>query len=110
VAQDSSKIVIMGKSRTHAPQEMLDLLSTIEPAQVPHTVLDQVFVTLQDASKYQIDKQHLKNGIDYDQIVNHIKAAGAKSPIDVVEVIIDIDYVSRLLDKEMHNILDPVFG
>lgn len=110
MAKSNHRIVLMGRSKRETAPAILEVLAHIAPDQVPHNMLDGVFVTLADASKYQIDKAHLKNGINYDTIVGHIKAAGATAEIELIEVVVDVDYIDRLLNKQMHNILDPFFA
>jgi len=101
----------MGKSKQKkVPTDVLDLLQTVDPKQIPTELLEGIFVTLADKTKYQIDQNKLVNGIDYDEIVSHIKATGAKSNIDSVEIIIDIDYIFRLVNKQAQNLLDHHFA
>lgn len=104
------RVVVLGKSKRQAPEELLNILSTIEPTDVPTNLIENIYVILSDKTRYQIDKKQLKNGVDYDQIVSYVKATGAKAPVDTIEIVVDIDYTQRLLKNQIHRILDPYFS
>lgn len=107
---DNSRIVLMGKSKSKSTPDLLSMLGDVDPRNVPANLLDGVFVTMVDKSRFQIDKRHLSNGINYDQIYSQVKAAGAKTNIDTIEIIVDIDYAKLLVDRQAEALLGPYFN
>lgn len=108
----SGRIVVMGKSKSKkATPEMMEILSNLEPEELSADFLDGVFVTMSDKKRFQIDLKHIaERGLDYDYIHSQVKAAGSQADIEVIEVIVDVDYITRVLEKEVSTLLDPFFS
>ena len=106
------RVVLIGKgSRSKSTKKMQEMLSNIEPKQVPIDVLDGVFVVMEDGRKFKIDKKFLKSGIDYQNIGKQMSQLGLQpNNITNIEVIIDLDLAQSLVASSLHDLLDPYFS
>lgn len=109
MSENSPEVVILGKGKKKDHKETHDLIKQIQPSSVPAELLDSVFVTLADDTRYKVDPQYLDQGVDYSRIEEQIKKLGVKGDITLVEVIVDLDAVKQELTSQSHAVLDSLF-
>lgn len=107
--KSSPEVVILGKGKKKDHQETHDLIKQIQPSSVPAELLDSVFITLADDSRYKVDSQYLDQGVDYSRIEEQMKKLGVKGDISLVEVVVDLDAVKQELNSQSHAVLDSLF-
>jgi len=103
------EVVILGKGKKADHKETHDLIKEIQPSSVPAELLDSVFITLVDESRYKVDSQYLDQGIDYTRIEEQMKKLGLKGDIALIEVVVDLDAVKQELTSVSHAVLDSLF-
>lgn len=103
------EVVILGKGKKADHQETHELIKQIQPSSVPAELLDSVFITMADNSRYKVDTKYLDKGIEYSRIEEQCKALGLKGDISLVEVVVDLDAVKQELTAVTSATLDSLF-
>lgn len=107
---DRPKVVILGKGKASGSDKMQQMLNQIELAEIPGHLLDSMFVTMSDSTKYKIEKKHIQAGVSYAHIEEHLAKIGITRDVSVIELVIDFDKAQALLDAELDNLLNPYFN
>jgi len=108
LAIESPKVVLLGKGDHKHTNEMLDLLNTIEPSYIPSNLIDSVYVTLVDQSKFKIDEKFFKAGIHYESIEEHLRTMNMKE-VDTIEIVVDLEKTSAYLKSDAGKFLKQFF-
>jgi len=105
------QIVLVGKSKQDHP-EMSDILKNIKASQVPHEILDSVYVTVckdDETNRYEIDKKTFaKNKVSYKNIGEHVSSLGIREEILGIEIVVDLDRVHEYVRSESSRFFDAV--
>jgi hypothetical protein len=107
---DRPKVVILGKGKASGSKKMQQMLTQIELSEIPGNLLDSMFVTMSDSTKYKIEKKHIQNGVSYAHIDEHLEKIGITRDVNVIELVIDFDKAQKVLDAELANLLNPYFN
>jgi hypothetical protein len=110
VAKVKPQVVILGKGKQSKLKATHNLIKSIQPSSVPAELLDSVFLTLVDDTRYQLTPDMLKNGIDYANMERYIDQLNLQADIRLIEVIIDLDATQNVLSDASSTILDDLFG
>tara|TARA_B110000444_G_scaffold223651_1_gene226367 strand:- start:2986 stop:3321 length:336 start_codon:yes stop_codon:yes gene_type:complete len=109
VAKVTPQVVILGKGKQSELKATHNLIKSIQPSSVPPELLDSVFLTLVDDTRYQINSDMLKGGIDYDNMDKYVERLGLQADIRLIEVIIDLDATKNILTDASNSILNDLF-
>jgi hypothetical protein len=103
-------VVLMGKQKTKADEEIQSLISEIKPSQIPSELLYGIFIQTTDGDRFELKNNHKKKIIRYDNIEGFLKSFNITEQIAVVEIIIDLHKTRQHLAASTSKILDPIFG
>tara|TARA_B100000900_G_C20542180_1_gene700963 strand:+ start:53 stop:388 length:336 start_codon:yes stop_codon:yes gene_type:complete len=109
VAKVTPQVVILGKGKQSELKATHKLIKSIQPSSVPPELLDSVYLTLVDDTKYEISKDMLKNGVDYEHMDRYVEQLGLQADIRLIEVIIDLDATKSVLSEASSSYLDGLF-
>ena len=109
MAKVTPQVVILGKGKQSELKATHNLIKSIQPSSVPPELLDSVFLTLVDETKYKIDQSQLENGIDYDNLDEYVHKLGLSSDIKLIEIIIDLDATKGMLTDASNQYLSHLF-
>lgn len=110
MATRTPQVLLIGKGKSERAKKMKNLLSLIEPSQIPSVFLDRVVITLDTGQQYQIETYQLgDNGVQYDKIEQEIAKLGVSKNLAKIEVVIDLDVAQETLENETNSILDKYF-
>lgn len=109
MGEDTPKILIVGVGKNAGTDAINAIISTVEPTQIPCVLLEGMYVTLNDGTKYKVEKQYLGEGVDYRNIEQSLSKLGIRKDIRLIEIVIDLDAAQRLFARHSADILDPLF-
>lgn len=104
------QVVILGKGKQSELKATHKLIKSIQPSSVPPELLDSVYLTLVDETRYQISSDMLQAGIDYENMDRYIDQLGLQADIKLIEVIIDLDATKSVLSEASSSYLDNLFN
>lgn len=104
------QVVILGKGKQSELKATHNLIKSIQPSSVPPELLDSVYLTLVDETRYQISSDMLKAGIDYENMDRYVDQLGLQADIKLIEVIIDLDATKSVLSEASSSYLDNLFN
>lgn len=104
------QVVILGKGKQSELKATHNLIKSIQPSSVPPELLDSVYLTLVDETRYQISSDMLQAGIDYENMDRYIDQLGLQADIKLIEVIIDLDATKSVLSEASSSYLDNLFN
>jgi hypothetical protein len=110
VAKVTPQVVILGKGKQSELKATHNLIKSIQPSSVPPELLDSVYLTLVDETRYQISSDMLQAGIDYENMDRYIDQLGLQADIKLIEVIIDLDATKSVLSEASSSYLDNLFN
>jgi hypothetical protein len=110
VAKVTPQVVILGKGKQSELKATHNLIKSIQPSSVPPELLDSVFLTLADETKYQVSSDMLENGVDYENLDRYIERLGLNADIKLIEIIIDLDATKAVLKDASGSYLDNLFN
>jgi len=110
VAKVTPQVVILGKGKQSELKATHNLIKSIQPSSVPPELLDSVYLTLVDDTRYQISSDMLKAGIDYENMDRYVDQLGLQADIRLIEVIIDLDATKNVLSEASSSYLDNLFN
>jgi hypothetical protein len=110
VAKVTPQVVILGKGKQSELKATHNLIKSIQPSSVPPELLDSVFLTLADETKYQVSSDMLENGVDYENLDRYIERLGLNADIKLIEIIIDLDATKTVLKDASGSYLDDLFN
>ena len=110
MAKVTPQVVILGKGKQSELKATHNLIKSIQPSSVPPELLDSVFLTLVDDTRYQVSKEMLKSGIDYENMDKYVDQLGLQADIRLIEVIIDLDATKSVLSEASSSYLDNLFN
>ena len=109
----SPQIVLVGKSNQDYP-EMTEILKNIKASQVPHEILDTIYITVvenNEHNRYQISTSSLADSkVSYKNIGEHVNSLGIKEQVVAIEVVVDLDKVYNFVNKESSKFFDAVMS
>lgn len=109
MGEDTPKILIVGVGQKGESSTVNDIISTVEPTQIPCSLLENLYVTLTDGTKYRVEKTYLGEGIDYKNIEQSLSNLGIRKDVKLIEIVIDLDAAHKLFSRHSADILDPLF-
>ena len=110
MSSDSTpRVMIVGAGKLKDTVIVNKILSDIEPELIPAQLLQNLYVTAQDDTKYRVDRKYFGEGIDYKNIYNCLATMGIQSDVKLVEIVIDLDAAQELLSHQASLILNTVF-
>lgn len=109
MGDDTPKILIVGVGKKGGTDVVNDIISTVEPTQIPCSLLENMYVTLKDGTKYKVEKRYLGDSIDYKNIEQSLSKLGIRKDVKTIEIVIDLDAAHRLFARHSADILDPLF-
>lgn len=109
MAKVTPQVVILGKGKQSELKATHNLIKSIQPSSVPPELLDSVFLTLVDDSRYKVDGEMLIKGIDYDNLDRYVESLGLQADIRLIEIIIDLDATKNVLDDASSSYLGDLF-
>lgn len=104
------QVVILGKGKQSELKATHNLIKSIQPSSVPPELLDSVYLTLVDETRYQISSDMLQAGIDYENMDRYVDQLGLQADIKLIEVIIDLDATKSVLSEASSSYLDNLFN
>ena len=110
MAKVTPQVVILGKGKQSELKATHNLIKSIQPSSVPPELLDSVFITLADETKYQVSSDMLENGVDYENLDRYIERLGLNADIKLIEIIIDLDATKTVLKDASGSYLDDLFN
>ena len=110
MAKVTPQVVILGKGKQSELKATHNLIKSIQPSSVPPELLDSVFLTLVDETKYQVSSDMLENGVDYENLDRYIERLGLNADIKLIEIIIDLDATKTVLKDASGSYLDDLFN
>ena len=110
MAKVTPQVVILGKGKQSELKATHNLIKSIQPSSVPPELLDSVFLTLADETKYQVSSDMLENGVDYENLDRYIERLGLNADIKLIEIIIDLDATKTVLRDASGSYLDDLFN
>lgn len=110
MAKVTPQVVILGKGKQSELKATHKLIKSIQPSSVPPELLDSVYLTLVDDTKYQISPDMLQHGIDYENMDRYVEQLGLQADIRLIEVVIDLDATKKTLNEASSSYLDDLFG
>jgi hypothetical protein len=110
VAKVTPQVVILGKGKQSELKATHNLIKSIQPSSVPPELLDSVYLTLVDETRYQISSDMLQAGIDYENMDRYVDQLGLQADIKLIEVIIDLDATKSVLSEASSSYLDNLFN
>lgn len=110
MAKVTPQVVILGKGKQSELKATHNLIKSIQPSSVPPELLDSVFLTLADETKYQVSSDMLENGVDYENLDRYIERLGLNADIKLIEIIIDLDATKAVLTDASGSYLDNLFN
>ena len=110
MAKVTPQVVILGKGKQSELKATHNLIKSIQPSSVPPELLDSVYLTLVDETRYQISSDMLQAGIDYENMDRYIDQLGLQADIKLIEVIIDLDATKSVLSEAYSSYLDNLFN
>ena len=110
MAKVTPQVVILGKGKQSELKATHNLIKSIQPSSVPPELLDSVYLTLVDDTRYQISAEMLKAGIDYENMDRYVDQLGLQADIRLIEVIIDLDATKNVLSEASSSYLDTLFN
>lgn len=110
MAKVTPQVVILGKGKQSELKATHNLIKSIQPSSVPPELLDSVFLTLADETKYQVSSDMLENGVDYENLDRYIERLGLNADIKLIEIIIDLDATKSVLKDASGSYLDDLFN
>ena len=110
MAKVTPQVVILGKGKQSELKATHNLIKSIQPSSVPPELLDSVFLTLADETKYQVSSDMLENGVDYENLDRYIERLGLNADIKLIEIIIDLDATKVALTDASGSYLDNLFN
>lgn len=110
MAKVTPQVVILGKGKQSELKATHNLIKSIQPSSVPPELLDSVYLTLVDETRYQISSDMLKAGIDYENMDRYVDQLGLQADIKLIEVIIDLDATKSVLSEASSSYLDNLFN
>lgn len=110
MAKVTPQVVILGKGKQSELKATHNLIKSIQPSSVPPELLDSVYLTLVDETRYQISSDMLQAGIDYENMDRYIDQLGLQADIKLIEVIIDLDATKSVLSEASSSYLDNLFN
>lgn len=110
MAKVTPQVVILGKGKQSELKATHNLIKSIQPSSVPPELLDSVFLTLVDDSRFKIESaQIMEHGIDYENLDRYVAQLGLQSDIRLIEIIVDLDATKSKLDDASSRYLDDLF-
>ena len=110
MAKETPQVVILGKGKQSELKATHNLIKSIQPSSVPPELLDSVYLTLVDETRYQISSDMLQAGIDYENMDRYVDQLGLQADIKLIEVIIDLDATKSVLSEASSSYLDNLFN
>ena len=110
MAKVTPQVVILGKGKQSELKATHNLIKSIQPSSVPPELLDSVFLTLADETKYQVSSDMLENGVDYENLDRYVERLGLNADIKLIEIIIDLDATKTVLKDASGSYLDDLFN
>lgn len=110
MAKVTPQVVILGKGKQSELKATHNLIKSIQPSSVPPELLDSVYLTLVDETRYQISSDMLQAGIDYENMDRYVDQLGLQADIKLIEVIIDLDATKSVLSEASSSYLDNLFN
>ena len=110
MAKVTPQVVILGKGKQSELKATHNLIKSIQPSSVPPELLDSVFLTLADETKYQVSSDMLENGVDYENLDRYIERLGLNADIKLIEIILDLDATMVALLDASGSYLDNLFN
>lgn len=110
MSNDSTpRVMIVGTGKLKDTVMVNNILGDIEPEMIPARLLQNLYVTAQDDTKYRVDRRYFGEGIDYKNIYRCLANMGIQSDVKLIEIVIDLDAAQELLSEQAALILNTVF-
>lgn len=86
-----------------------EYLNTVEIPEIPISLLDSVFVTLQSGEKFKIRRSALKNTINFDTLPEDLNMLGVPENVKTVEILLDLEDADKRIKLEASQMLSDLF-
>ena len=105
------KVLIMGKgTKINGADRIQDLISAVDPENIPLHVLHSVQVTAADGTSYKVDKKYFSAGIRSNNIHEQLSAIGLKHELTQIDIILDLDKTYKILSTAVDSLLADMFN
>ena len=105
MARVTPQVVILGKGKQSELKATHNLIKSIQPSAVPPELLDSIFLTLVDDTRYKVDQSMLDKGVDYENLDEYVHNLGLNADIKLIEIIIDLDATKGVLTDASNQYL-----
>lgn len=95
-----------GKNTNSIIENYLDNIDFIN---IPKSLLDGIYVTLNSGEKYKINKSALKEDVVYEKVHDQILQLGVPDDIQTIEVVLDTSKTEKYIKSQTNTILDSIF-
>lgn len=104
------KVLIMGKGhKVNGADRITDLISTVDPDNIPSHILHSVQVTAIDGTAYKVDKKYFSAGISSGSIHEQLAVLGLKQELTQIDIILDLDKTYQILSTATDSLLSDLF-
>lgn len=105
MSKTTPQVVLLGKGKREDLKATHELIKDIQPSSIPPELLDSVMITSVENKQYKVDPTILKNGIDYNNITEHLMRLGLNEEIKLVEIVINLDKTQAQLSDASSTFL-----
>ncbi len=102
-------VVILGRSNDSIDNEYIkNLISSIDPNDVPADFIHRVFVIDEYENRYLIPEKFYSRGIKYSTLQKSLDKIKTDQPIKTIEIVIDLLSIKHKLDSESNEIFSHI--
>ncbi len=106
----STKIVLLGKSTNKKSKKVhKDILNNIQPTEVPKEFIDSITVTFSNNEVVPFNVNSLKGNFSLEQVQDFLKEYKATEKVDLIEIALDLDYITKDLEEKSNSFLEKYF-
>lgn len=107
---EPAKVTLLAKGTVKKHSEIFKSLESIEPEHIPGNLIHDLYVTLNDDTKYKIDQKYYADGLDYKNIEAFLVGIGIKNDIALIEIIINLESAQKVVGSETEQLLNKIFA
>lgn len=101
--------MIVGTGKSRNAKDINTIMSEVDPSVIPSVMLNSMYITFTDDTKVSVEKKYLGESIDYKNIDRCLSSLGISTDIKTVEIVLDLDVVIDVFEKQARHLLDPLF-
>lgn len=108
--QQKPEIVLLSSNKHPSGYSIIEnYLDNIDFINIPNTLLDGIYITLNSGEKYKINKTAIKEDVHYDRILEQVLGLGVPNDIQSIEVVLDTSKAEMFIRAEADTFLSSIF-